>query len=92
MFYAVPTAKVIFTAKTSLEVISLRRDYVWTCLVLGDLLDKDGDRVRTAGNSKLKIIVAVLRPLVNPAPSGNQPPKTTCSVLGPPPPISVQDP
>ena len=36
MFYAVPTAKVIFTAKTSLEVISLRRDHVWTCLVLGD--------------------------------------------------------
>ena len=30
MFYAVPTARVIFTAKTSLDVFSLRRQQVWT--------------------------------------------------------------
>ena len=37
MFYAVPTAtRVIFTAKTSLEVFSLRREQVWTFSVLGD--------------------------------------------------------
>ena len=33
MFNAVPTARVIFTAKTSL---SLRREQVWTFSVLGD--------------------------------------------------------
>ena len=36
MFYAVPTARVIFTAKNSLEVFSLSREQVWTFLVLGD--------------------------------------------------------
>ena len=36
MFYAGPTARVIFKAKTSLEVFSLRREQVWTLLVLGD--------------------------------------------------------
>ena len=30
------------------------------------------------------MIFALLRPLVNPAPTRNQTPKTTCSVLGPP--------
>ena len=36
MFYAIPTARVIFTAKTSLDVFSLSREQVWTFLVLGD--------------------------------------------------------
>ena len=36
MFYAVLTARVIFTAKTSLDIFSLRREQVWTFLVLGD--------------------------------------------------------
>ena len=35
-FYAVSTARVIFTAKTSLEVFSLRGEQVWTFSVLGD--------------------------------------------------------
>ena len=35
-FYAVPTARVIFTAKTSLDVFSLGRKQVWTFSVLGD--------------------------------------------------------
>ena len=36
MFYAVPTARVIFMAKTSLDVFSLRREQVWIFSVLGD--------------------------------------------------------
>ena len=36
MFYVVPTAMVIFTTKTSLDVFSLRREHVWTFSVLGD--------------------------------------------------------
>ena len=36
MFCAVQTPRVIFTAKTSLDVFSLRRDKVWTFSVLGD--------------------------------------------------------
>ena len=36
MFYAIPTARVIFTAKASLDVFSLRREQVWTFSVLGD--------------------------------------------------------
>ena len=35
-FYAVPTAKVIFTAKTSLDVFCLSREQVLTFSVLGD--------------------------------------------------------
>ena len=35
-FYAVPTAGVIFTAKTCLDVFSLSRKQVWTFSVLGD--------------------------------------------------------
>ena len=35
-FYAVPTARVIFTAKTSFDVFSLSREQVWTFSVLGD--------------------------------------------------------
>ena len=36
VFYTVPTARVIFTAKTSVEVFSFRRELVWTISVLGD--------------------------------------------------------
>ena len=36
VFYAVPTARVIFTGKTSLDVFSLSREQVWTFSVLGD--------------------------------------------------------
>ena len=35
MFYTIPTARVIFTAKT-LDIFSLRRDQVLTLSVLGD--------------------------------------------------------
>ena len=35
MFTAVPTAMVIFTAKTSLDVFSLRQEHIWTFSVLG---------------------------------------------------------
>ena len=34
-FYAVSTARVIFTAKTSFDVISLSREQVWTFSSLG---------------------------------------------------------
>ena len=36
VFYAVPTARVIFTAKTSLDIFSLSREQVWTFSVFGD--------------------------------------------------------
>ena len=36
VFYAVPTARVIFTAKTSLDVFSLSGEQVWTFSVLGE--------------------------------------------------------
>ena len=36
MFYAVPTARVIFTVKTSLDVFSLGREQVGTFSVLGE--------------------------------------------------------
>ena len=36
MFYAILTARVIFTAKTSLDVFSLSGEQVWTFSILGD--------------------------------------------------------
>ena len=36
MFYAIPTARVIFREKTCLDVFSLSREHVWTFSVLGD--------------------------------------------------------
>ena len=36
MFYTILTARVIFTAKTSLDVFSLSREQVWTFSVFGD--------------------------------------------------------
>ena len=35
-FYDIPTARVIFTVKTSFDVFSLGREQVWTFSVLGD--------------------------------------------------------
>ena len=35
-FYAVPTARVIFMAKTSFDILSLSREQVWIFSVLGD--------------------------------------------------------
>ena len=35
-FYVVPTARVIFTAKTSSDVFGLSQEQVWTLSVLGD--------------------------------------------------------
>ena len=52
MFYAIPTARVLFTAKTSLDVFCLRREHVWTCSVLGDRICKM-KRV-TAGDRNLR--------------------------------------
>ena len=40
MFYAVPTARVIFTAKTSLDVFRLSQEQVWTFSVLGDRINE----------------------------------------------------
>ena len=39
-FYAIPTARVIFTAKTFLDVFSLSQKQVWTFSVLGDRIYK----------------------------------------------------
>ena len=36
VFYAVPTARVIFTAKISFDIFSLSREQVWTFSVWGD--------------------------------------------------------
>ena len=36
MFYAIQTARVIFTVKFSLDLFSRRREQVWTFSVLGD--------------------------------------------------------
>ena len=35
-FYAVPTARVSFTAKASFDVFNLSQEQVWTFTVLGD--------------------------------------------------------
>ena len=37
-FYAVRTARVIFTAKTCLDVFSVSQEQVWTFSVLGDCI------------------------------------------------------
>ena len=36
MFYTIPAARVIFTAKTSLDVFCLRQQEVWTFSLLSD--------------------------------------------------------
>ena len=38
MFFAVPTARVIFMAKTSLEILCLIQEDAWTCSDLGDCI------------------------------------------------------
>ena len=40
MFYAGPTARGIFTAKTNLDLFSLRREQVLTFSVLGDRINE----------------------------------------------------
>ena len=36
MFYAIPTARVIFMVKTRSDIFSLSQEQVWTFSVLGD--------------------------------------------------------
>ena len=48
MFYAIPTARVIFMTKINLDVFSLRREYVWICSVLGDHF-RELERVTESG-------------------------------------------
>ena len=60
MFYAIPKARVIYKARTSLDVSVLDMN------MFGVVLDSRG--------SMNGINFAVLLPLVNPAPTGNQPP------------------
>ena len=38
MFYTVPTARVSYMTKASLDVFSLKLEQVWTCSVLGDCI------------------------------------------------------
>ena len=60
MFYTVPTSRVIFTAKTSMDLVCSGIKQVWTYSVLGEYIkDEKGDRVRTAGDQNWKSIVAV---------------------------------
>ena len=40
MFYTIPTARVIFMKKTSLDALCLRQKHVWTCSVLVDYISK----------------------------------------------------
>ena len=42
MCYAVLAASVIFMAKNSLDVLSLRQEHVWTFLFLGDQIYEMG--------------------------------------------------
>ena len=53
MFWAILTARVIFMAKTSLGICSLRREHVWTCLVLGDQIC-EMKRVTEGGQQGIK--------------------------------------
>ena len=53
MFYAVLTAWVIFMAKTSLDVFSLRREHVLTCSVLSDCIC-EMKRVTESGQQGIK--------------------------------------
>ena len=66
----VQTSRVIFMTKTSLDVLSLRREHIWTCSVLGDCIC-EMKRSQDSRGSKHGNIFAVLRPLVNPVPTGN---------------------
>ena len=57
MFYAIPTARVIFTAKPSLDVISLRRGQVLIFSVLGDLIYEMRCLFVTVGLNALFIVL-----------------------------------
>ena len=59
MFYPLPTARAIFTAKTSLDAINLRREHVWTCSVLGDRIC-EMKRLTESGQQGIKTYFAVL--------------------------------
>ena len=57
MFYAVPTARVIFTAKTSFDVFSLSREQVWTFSVSGDRIYEMGCPFVAVGlNARFKVL------------------------------------
>ena len=45
--------RVLFTAKTSLDVFSLRREHVWTCSVLGERIC-EMKRVAESGQQGIK--------------------------------------
>ena len=53
MFYDVPITRVIFMAKASFDVFSLRREHVWTCSVLGDRIG-EMERVTESGQQGIK--------------------------------------
>ena len=59
MFYAIPTARVIFMAKTILDAFSLRRAHVSMFSVLCEMKRVT---VRTAWDQNLETIFAVLKP------------------------------
>ena len=63
MFYAVPTARVIFMAKPSLDIFSLKREHVWTCSVLGDCICeiRDLSLITGRGGGATKREVLLLR-------------------------------
>ena len=65
-------------AKASLDLFSLGLKQFWTFSDSGDRIYKmkKSDRVRTAGHQNREIIFAVLRSLVNPAPTGDRTQKT----------------
>ena len=68
-----------------LILMSVRLEHVWTCSVVGDCIC-EMKRVTESGQQGITTLdhLNVLRPLVNPAPTGNRTPKSTCLVLGPP--------
>ena len=57
MFYAVPTARDIFTAKKSLDIFSLRQEQVWTFSVLGDRIYKMRCLFEAVGPNALFIVL-----------------------------------
>ena len=85
MLYAVPIARVIFTAITCLDVFSQRWEYVWTFLVLGGRICKM-KRVTESGQQGIKTWdnFCCTSILGEPSTNWDWTPKTTCSVLSPP--------
>ena len=85
MFCAIPTARVIFMAKISVDAFSLRLEDVWTHSVLGDHMC-EMKRVTESGQQGIKTRdhFCCTSTLGEPSPTRNLSPKTTWSVLGPP--------